>query len=67
MKLDAGAPIKGTPIDVAFIGSCTNGRISDLEEVVSRIEGRKSQGRCESNSGSRFTSSKPDRRRERSR
>ena len=41
MKLDAGAPIKGTPIDVAFIGSCTNGRISDLEEVASRIEGRK--------------------------
>ena len=41
MKLDAGAPIKGTPIDVAFIGSCTNGRISDLEEVASRIDGRK--------------------------
>ena len=52
MKLDAGAPIKGTPIDVAFIGSCTNGRISDLEEVASRIEGRKGQGRRESNSGS---------------
>ena len=41
MKLDAGAPIKGTPIDVAFIGSCTNGRISDLEEVASRIDGQK--------------------------
>ena len=36
MKLESGAPIKGTPIDVAFIGSCTNGRISDLEEVASR-------------------------------
>jgi len=39
MKLTPGAPIKGTPIDVAFIGSCTNGRISDLEEVATRIDG----------------------------
>ncbi|MEG3605036.1 MAG: 3-isopropylmalate dehydratase large subunit, partial [Verrucomicrobiota bacterium] len=37
MKLDSGNPIKGTPIDVAFIGSCTNGRLSDLEEVASKI------------------------------
>ena len=41
MKLSAGQAIKGTPIDVAFIGSCTNGRISDLEEVASRINGHK--------------------------
>ena len=41
MKLSAGAPIKGTAIDVAFIGSCTNGRISDLEEVAARIDGQK--------------------------
>jgi len=40
MKLPPGAPIKGTPIDVAFIGSCTNGRLSDLEEVASRVKGR---------------------------
>ena len=39
MKLTPGAPIKGTPIDVAFIGSCTNGRLSDLEEVATRIVG----------------------------
>ena len=39
MQLVPGAPIKGTPIDVAFIGSCTNGRLSDLEEVASRIGG----------------------------
>jgi 3-isopropylmalate/(R)-2-methylmalate dehydratase large subunit len=39
MKLDSGNPIKGTPIDVAFIGSCTNGRLSDLEEVASKIKG----------------------------
>jgi 3-isopropylmalate/(R)-2-methylmalate dehydratase large subunit len=29
-----GEPIAGTPIDVAFIGSCTNGRISDLREAA---------------------------------
>ncbi|RYD36262.1 MAG: 3-isopropylmalate dehydratase large subunit, partial [Verrucomicrobiaceae bacterium] len=34
MKLDAGTPIKGVKIDVAFIGSCTNGRISDFREVA---------------------------------
>ena len=41
MKLEAGAPIKGTAINVAFIGSCTNGRISDLEEVASKLNGHK--------------------------
>ena len=41
MKITPGEPIKGTPIDVAFIGSCTNGRISDLEEVASQINGHK--------------------------
>jgi len=34
MGLEPGAPIKGTRIDVAFIGSCTNGRISDLREAA---------------------------------
>jgi len=34
MDLRAGGPIAGTPIDVAFIGSCTNGRISDLREAA---------------------------------
>jgi 3-isopropylmalate/(R)-2-methylmalate dehydratase large subunit len=32
MGLEPGRPIAGTPIDVAFIGSCTNGRISQAEE-----------------------------------
>ncbi len=40
MKLAANAPIKGTKIDVAFIGSCTNGRLSDFEAVAKLIEGR---------------------------
>ncbi|MDZ7842862.1 MAG: 3-isopropylmalate dehydratase large subunit [Gammaproteobacteria bacterium] len=39
MGLEPGRPIVGTPIDVAFIGSCTNGRISDLE-VVARLLNR---------------------------
>jgi 3-isopropylmalate/(R)-2-methylmalate dehydratase large subunit len=34
MDWKAGEPIAGTPIDVAFIGSCTNGRISDLREAA---------------------------------
>ncbi|MGH7790575.1 MAG: 3-isopropylmalate dehydratase large subunit [Candidatus Binatia bacterium] len=34
MDWKPGAPIAGTKIDVAFIGSCTNGRISDLREAA---------------------------------
>ena len=30
MGFEVGQPIKGTKIDVAFVGSCTNGRLSDL-------------------------------------
>jgi 3-isopropylmalate/(R)-2-methylmalate dehydratase large subunit len=41
MKLPAGAPIKGTKIDVAFVGSCTNGRLSDFREVARYLKGRK--------------------------
>lgn len=41
MQLEANAPIKGTPIDVAFIGSCTNGRLSDFQQVAELIEGKK--------------------------
>jgi 3-isopropylmalate/(R)-2-methylmalate dehydratase large subunit len=41
MKLPAGAPIKGTKINVAFLGSCTNGRLSDFREVAKYIKGKK--------------------------
>ncbi len=41
MKLTGGAPIKGTPIDVAFFGSCTNGRVSDFKEVARFLAGRR--------------------------
>ena len=41
MKLPAGTPIKGVKIDVAFIGSCTNGRLSDFREVAKYIQGHK--------------------------
>ena len=30
MALEPGTPLDGIPIDAAFIGSCTNSRISDL-------------------------------------
>jgi 3-isopropylmalate/(R)-2-methylmalate dehydratase large subunit len=45
MAFRGGAPIKGTPIDVAFIGSCTNGRLSDLREAARLVRGRKAQPR----------------------
>ena len=41
MKLAPGAPIKGTRIDVAFLGSCTNGRLSDFQEVARHIKGHR--------------------------
>lgn len=41
MSLKEETPIKGTKIDVAFIGSCTNGRISDLREAAHIAQGKK--------------------------
>ena len=41
MKLQPGEPIKGTKIDVAFLGSCTNGRLSDFREVAKYLKGHK--------------------------
>ncbi|MGD8341820.1 MAG: 3-isopropylmalate dehydratase large subunit [Gammaproteobacteria bacterium] len=41
MQLEAGKPLLGQAVDVVFIGSCTNGRLSDLEAAASVLEGRK--------------------------
>ncbi len=38
IKLKPGTPIAGTPIDAAFIGSCTNSRLSDLRAVAEFLQ-----------------------------
>lgn len=39
--LQPGKTLEGTPIDFAFVGSCTNSRLSDLEAAAAVIRGRK--------------------------
>ena len=41
MSFEENQSIKGTKIDVCFIGSCTNGRLSDLEIAAEIIKGKK--------------------------
>ena len=40
MGLKGGQSIAGLKVDVAFIGSCTNGRLSDLREAARVVKGR---------------------------
>ncbi|MBD2015011.1 3-isopropylmalate dehydratase large subunit [Microcoleus sp. FACHB-53] len=41
MHLTPGAPLQGTKVDVCFIGSCTNGRLSDLREAAKYAIGKR--------------------------
>lgn len=41
MQVEPGKPMTENSVDVVFVGSCTNGRISDIEEAARVLEGRK--------------------------
>lgn len=41
MDLQPGRPLLGHKVDVVFLGSCTNSRLSDLREAVRLMQGRK--------------------------
>lgn len=40
MQVSPGRPLAGKPVDVVFLGSCTNGRLSDLREAAEVLRGR---------------------------
>lgn len=41
MQVEAGKAMTATSVDIVFVGSCTNGRISDIEEAARILKGRK--------------------------
>jgi len=41
MQLEPGKTLVGTPVDVVFVGSCTNARLSDLEAAAAVVKGRR--------------------------
>lgn len=41
MQIEAGKPMTENDVDVVFIGSCTNSRLSDLQEAANVVKGRK--------------------------
>ncbi|MFC6906366.1 3-isopropylmalate dehydratase large subunit [Halalkalicoccus tibetensis] len=40
MRVEPGDTMEGYPIDVAFLGSCTNARLADLRRAAELVEGR---------------------------
>lgn len=40
MHLEAGQALAGTPVDIVFVGSCTNSRLPDLRAAASLLRGR---------------------------
>jgi 3-isopropylmalate/(R)-2-methylmalate dehydratase large subunit len=40
MRIEAGKPLTQTRVDVVFLGSCTNSRLSDLEQAAAILRGR---------------------------
>jgi len=45
MGLQTGTHLLGTPVDVVFVGSCTNGRLSDLRAAAEVLRGRRVNAR----------------------
>jgi 3-isopropylmalate/(R)-2-methylmalate dehydratase large subunit len=41
MKVTPGKPMSENPVDVVFVGSCTNGRLSDLQQAAAVLQGRR--------------------------
>jgi 3-isopropylmalate/(R)-2-methylmalate dehydratase large subunit len=41
MEIAPGRPLLGHPVDVVFLGSCTNSRLSDLREAARILDGRR--------------------------
>ena len=41
MQVESGKPMTESTVDVVFVGSCTNGRLSDIEEAARVLKGRK--------------------------
>ena len=41
MRVEAGKSMLGTPVDIVFLGSCTNSRVSDLRAAAEVLRGRR--------------------------
>jgi 3-isopropylmalate/(R)-2-methylmalate dehydratase large subunit len=44
MRAEPGRPMRGMPVDVVFVGSCTNSRLPDLREAAAVLRGRRVAG-----------------------